>query len=151
MIVVPSGTVMIGGTTRNTLDLNGGGFLQVVLPGDGLLSGNGKSSVALSADAARGAVRHIVNLPGSVEATALSDATGNVTLTGTITAFGGNVTMSALGDIALNSAVIDVTASSANSNYFGQRYATRRCRRHRHRHSHLFGQPPDPDRRQRPG
>lgn len=118
-ILAPSGTVMIGGTTRNTLDLNGGGFLQVVLPGDGILSGDGMSSVALSQDAARAAVRHIVNLPPSVEATAVAGATGNVTLTGRITAAGGHVTVSTLGDIALNGAVIDVRSSGANTNIRG--------------------------------
>ncbi|MGL5838750.1 MAG: beta strand repeat-containing protein, partial [Sphingorhabdus sp.] len=111
-IVAPAGTVTIGTSTRATLDLNGGNFLQVALPSSAALAGNG-SMAALNADAARAAVRHMVNLPASVEATAVSGTNGDVTLSGSITAAGGNVNVSAMGDIAMTgSAAIDVRSAT---------------------------------------
>ena len=106
-IVAPAGTVMIGTSTTATLDLNGNNFLQVVLPTSAVLGGNGTVS-ALTAAAARNAVRHMVNLPTSVEATAISGTNGNVTLSGSITAASGSVIVAGMGNVALNGATLDV-------------------------------------------
>ncbi len=113
-IVAPAGTVTIGTTTKATLDLNGGNFLQVTLPTSAALAGNG-TVAALNADAARNAVRHMVNLPASVEATAVSGTNGDVTLSGTITTDGGNVNVSAMGDIGLTGSINVAGAATGGS------------------------------------
>jgi filamentous hemagglutinin family protein len=111
VISAPAGTVMIGTSTTTTLDLNGGNFLQVSLPSSAVLAGNG-SVAALSADAARTAVRHMVNLPAAVESTALSGTNGKITLSGTINAGGGSVNVAASSDVALAGATISVRSNT---------------------------------------
>lgn len=107
-IVSPAGTVMVAGTTRATLDPNGGGFLQVMLPTSAALAGNG-TTAALSAEAARQAVRYIVKITD--EATVVAGANGNVVLTGTITAANGSVNLASLGDVELEGGRVDISGA----------------------------------------
>ncbi|WP_353229036.1 MBG domain-containing protein [Novosphingobium sp.] len=82
-ILAPSGHVVIGAGTLATLDINGGGFLQVELPGGAALSADG-SAALVSGAAARDAVRNIVNLPGTINAQSVSGTSGSIDLGGTI-------------------------------------------------------------------
>ncbi|MFY7924999.1 MAG: MBG domain-containing protein [Aquidulcibacter sp.] len=134
-ISVPMGRVGLASGERATLDLTGDGFLQVTLPtaagGDApLVNHSGRISapggrVEIAAATARSAVRNAINIPGSVDATAVSGRPGaivfsggeggNVAISGRVdassaTGRGGNVTVTGA-NIALRGA--EVNASGA--------------------------------------
>jgi len=111
VIAAPAGQVVIGAGRAATLDINGGGFLQVTIPASAALSRDGATAV-LTAAAARAAVRGAVNLPGAVNAQSVSGQDGDVTLSGSITASGGSITVSAPGLIALKGATLDTSSAA---------------------------------------
>ena len=91
-ISVPMGKIGLGAATSATLDLNGGGFLQVVLPADAsdasgqpLVSNSGQiqadgGQIVLAASTAAGAVRQAVNVSGTLRAESVSGVDGSITL-----------------------------------------------------------------------
>ena len=118
LIVAPAGHVVIGAVTKATLDLNGGGFLSIALPDVAKVSTDGSAALVSAADA-RSAVRNVVNLPGSVEATSASGQNGNVTLGGTVdvSSSAGNAgAILALGDHLTAKGTLLARATGASGN-----------------------------------
>ncbi|TIX50934.1 beta strand repeat-containing protein [Alteraurantiacibacter aquimixticola] len=97
---IAAGTIVIGAVEAATLDLNGGGFLQLVMPG----ITPGSTHITLGAGSARAAVRGAVNLPGSVEATYVTGTNGNVTLSSVVT--GAKVLVAGTGDVTVSGTTI---------------------------------------------
>jgi filamentous hemagglutinin family protein len=94
LIEAPLGKVGLGSGASATLDVNGDGFMQVILPaattdadGKPLVSNNGKitapgGTVALRAATVAGAIRNAVNVPGSIQAQSVSGHDGAIVLDG---------------------------------------------------------------------
>ena len=82
LIVAPAGKVVIGAVTHATLDLNGGGFLQVALPEQSALAADG-SSALVSAQSGYEATRNTVNLDG-LSSGSVSGRNGDIVLGGKI-------------------------------------------------------------------
>ena len=93
-ISVPLGKVALGSGEAATLDLNGGGFLQVAVPtgattakGQALVSNSGRIAAAggtieLKAATVAGAIRNAVNLSGVAAAQSVAGHDGAITLGG---------------------------------------------------------------------
>ncbi|WP_420383925.1 MBG domain-containing protein [Novosphingobium sp.] len=114
-ILAPAGRVVIGAGTVATLDINGGGFLQVALPSGAALSADG-SAALVSGGAARDAVRNMVNLPASVNAQSLSGRSGSIDLGGSISvdsASGNAGHIKVLGDSLSGNATLSARATGA--------------------------------------
>lgn len=89
-ISAPLGKIAFGAGERMTLDLNGDGFLQVLLPTElaedaALVDHSGRidapgGSVVLKAEAVRKAWRDVVNVPGEIRATSVSSQNGRIVL-----------------------------------------------------------------------
>ncbi|PLR22638.1 hypothetical protein SGCZBJ_17860 [Caulobacter zeae] len=82
LIVAPAGKVVIGAVTHATLDLNGGGFLQVALPEQSALAADG-SSALVSAQSGYDATRNTVNLDG-LSSGSVTGRNGDIVLGGKI-------------------------------------------------------------------
>ncbi|PVM93844.1 MBG domain-containing protein [Caulobacter endophyticus] len=82
LIMAPAGKVVIGAVTHATLDLNGGGFLQVALPEQSALAADG-SSALVSAQSGYEATRNTVNLDG-LSSSSVSGRNGDIVLGGKI-------------------------------------------------------------------
>ncbi|KSB88761.1 hypothetical protein AS593_04965 [Caulobacter vibrioides] len=82
LIVAPAGKVVIGAVTHATLDLNGGGFLQVALPEQSALAADG-SSALVSAQSGYEATRNTVNLDG-LSSSSVTGRNGDIVLGGKI-------------------------------------------------------------------
>jgi filamentous hemagglutinin family protein len=85
IILAPTGRVALGSASQATLDLAGDGFLQVLLPADGvsgwLVENSGSIEadgglVQLKAATVRTAMRDAINMPGSVRARSVSGQDG---------------------------------------------------------------------------
>jgi filamentous hemagglutinin family protein len=105
LISAPLGKVALGAGERMTLDLNGDGFLQLLLPSElteGVLlshSGNIEAAggtVVLKADAVRQAWRDIVHVPGEIHANSVSGHDGRIVFSST----SGNVNVSGSLDVS---------------------------------------------------
>src|SRR5690554_322062 len=90
-IVAPMGRMALGSASQATLDLNGGGFLQVLAPAsvgmDVLVSNTGEISaegglVQLSAATAQHALREAIHMPGVVRAQSVSGSQGVIVFHG---------------------------------------------------------------------
>ena len=133
LISVPLGKIGLGAATSATLDLNGGGFLQVVLPADAsdasgqpLVSNSGQiqadgGQIVLAASTAAGAVQQAVNVSGSLRAESVSGVNGDITLSagpsGSIT-LGSSAILDAKGsssDATQNGGVISISGGGAVS------------------------------------
>ena len=100
-ITVPLGKVALASGEQVTLNLNGGGFLQVAVP-TGSLSGSnalvsnsgtitaGGGTVTLSAATATSLVRQVINMSGTINADSATSNGGTITLLG---GDGGTVTV----------------------------------------------------------
>jgi len=94
LIRAPLGKVALGSGMSATLDLNGDGFLQVLLPasavaadGQALVNNSGViqadgGTVMLKASTVRQAMRDAVNMPGNIQARSISGRNGAVVLDG---------------------------------------------------------------------
>ncbi|MDG2531333.1 MBG domain-containing protein [Caulobacter endophyticus] len=82
LIMAPAGKVVIGAVTHATLDLNGGGFLQVALPEQSALAADG-SSALVSAQSSYDATRNTVNLDG-LSSASVTGRNGDIVLGGKI-------------------------------------------------------------------
>ena len=82
LIMAPAGKVVIGAVTHATLDLNGGGFLQVALPEQSALAADG-SSALVSAQSGYEATRNTVNLDG-LSSASVTGRNGDIVLGGKI-------------------------------------------------------------------
>jgi hypothetical protein len=102
-ITVPLGRVGLGSGEQATIDPTGDGFLQVAVPtnavaadGRALVDVAGRikavgGNIEINAATAQQAVRHAVNLSGSLSARSISGHSGNITLEG---GAGDNITVS---------------------------------------------------------
>lgn len=109
-ILAPKGEVVIGAGKQAVVDLEGDGFLQLLLPESAFVSTNGES-VAISRQDAYDARRAVVNT-GGLEATNVSGVYGNVTLGGTISTTDGSVFVSAASGVDFGA--FDISALDAN-------------------------------------
>jgi len=135
-ISAPLGKVALGAGERMALDLNGDGFLQLLLPTElaqGALIGHSGSidapggTVMLKADTVRQAWRDIVHVPGEIHANSVqardgrivfSSGSGNVHVSGTLDVSaaqgaerGGSIDITGA-NVSLNGAMLDATGPS---------------------------------------
>lgn len=126
-IEAPIGKVALGSGAAATLDVNGDGFLQVMLPagttaadGTPLVSNSGTiradgGTVVLKAATVQRAIRDAVNMPGTIRARSVSGHNGAIVLDG---GAGGTVELSGTADVsatkgATSGGTVSVTAGPA--------------------------------------
>ena len=117
-ILAPAGQVVVGAGTTATLDVNGGGFLQVALPKGATVSPMGNAALVSGAQA-NSAVRNVVNLPASVNAQSATGTSGNVYLGGTISvdsASGDAGHIKVLGNTTTVAGTLSAQATGASGN-----------------------------------
>jgi filamentous hemagglutinin family protein len=118
LVTAPAGQVAVGAGTQATLDVNGGNFLQVALPGGAVVTANGKTTVLTPAQALS-ALRAIVNLPAAVNAQSVGGANGDVYLGGKINvdaASGNGGHIDVQGNAVLANAALSARALGASGN-----------------------------------